>query len=162
MTTRGDFTVATRGDREIVMTRTFDAPRALVFDAFSKPEYLQRWLLGPDGWTMPVCDVDFKVGGKWRYVWRKGDHDMGSGGVFKQIVVPERIVNTEQFDDPWYKGESVVTTSFVEKNGRTTVEMVMAFDSKETRDGALKSGMESGVAVSYDRLDDILAARVRR
>jgi uncharacterized protein YndB with AHSA1/START domain len=160
--TDADLKVATRGEREIVMTRTFDAPRELVFDAFSKPEYLQRWLLGPDGWTMPTCDVDFKVGGKWRYVWHKGDHDMAAGGVFKEIKAPERIVNTEHFDDPWYKGESIVTTTFVEKNGRTTVEMAMAFDSKETRDGVLESGMESGVAVSYDRLDDILAERVRR
>jgi uncharacterized protein YndB with AHSA1/START domain len=162
MTGKGDFQVGTRGEREIVMTRTFDAPRKLVFEAFSKPEYLRRWLLGPDGWTMPVCDVDFKVGGKYRYVWHKGDTDMGSGGVFREIVAPERIVNTERFDDPWYEGESVVTTTFVEKGGKTTVEMVMAFDSKETRDAVLKSGMESGVAVSYDRLDDILAEAVRR
>jgi uncharacterized protein YndB with AHSA1/START domain len=157
MMTRSQLKLTTRGDRELVMTRTFDAPRALVFDAFSKPEYIKRWLLGPDGWTMPVCEVDFKVGGKWRYVWKKGSDEMGAGGSFRDIQAPERIVHTERFDDPWFEGESIVTTLFTEKDGRTTVEMTMAFDTKETRDGVLKSGMEDGVEVSYVRLDEIVS-----
>ena len=162
MSNHSDFQVTAHGDTEIVMTRSFDAPRELVFEAFTRPELIRRWLLGPDGWSMPECEVDLEVGGRWRYVWRKGTTTMGSGGVYREIVPPERIVNTEQFDDPWYEGESVVTTTFVEKGGRTTVSMVMAFDTKATRDAVLASGMESGVAVSYDRLDDILAAQSTR
>ena len=161
MMTKSELKLTTRGDRELVMTRTFDAPRKLVFDTFSKPEYIHRWLLGPDGWAMPVCEVDFKVGGKWRYVWKKGNEEMGAGGSFRDIKAPDRIVHSERFDDPWFEGESIVTTTFVEKDGRTTVEMVMAFDSKETRDGVLKSGMETGVEVSYARLDAILAEASR-
>ena len=148
-----------RGEREIVMTRVFDAPRRLVFDAHTRPELLKPWLLGPPGWSMPVCEIDLKVGGKYRYVWRRDTDgkEMGMGGVFREIAPPERIVNTEAFDDPWYPGESVVTTVFVERGRKTTVTQSMHFASREARDGVLKSGMESGVAVSYDRLDAILA-----
>jgi len=114
--------ITTPSDREIAMTRTFDAPRRLVFDAFTKPELIRRWLGVRAGWTMPVCEVDLRVGGKYRYVWRgpKGN-DMGMGGVFREIVAPERVVATEKFDDSWYPGEAVDTTAFVEQGGRTTV-----------------------------------------
>jgi uncharacterized protein YndB with AHSA1/START domain len=89
--------VEARGDREIVMTRAFDAPRHLVFDAFTKPDLLRQWLLGPPGWSMPVCEIDFQVGGRYRYVWTHRDGaEMGAGGVYKEIVVPERIVATER------------------------------------------------------------------
>jgi uncharacterized protein YndB with AHSA1/START domain len=160
MTKTDTLKVTTPSDREIAMIRSFDAPRRLVFEAFIKPELLQRWLLGPDGWTMPVCEVDARPGGKYRYVWRKaGKGDMGTGGVFSEVTPPERIVCTEKFDDPWYEGESIVTTIFEEQNGRTTVTQTMLFDNQATRDGVLKSGMESGVAVSYDRLAEILAAQ---
>ena len=154
------FKIEARGDREIVMTRVFDAPRPLVFDAFTKPDLLKRWLLGPDGWSMPVCEVDLQVGGKYRYVWRrdKDGTEMATGGVFREIVPPERIVNTEAFDDPWYEGESLVTTVFVEQGGKTSVTQTMLFESRQARDGVVKSGMEKGVAVSYDRLEKILAA----
>jgi len=100
MKNTGTLQVSTRGDREIVMTRDFAAPRQLVFDAFTKPELVRRWLLGPPGWSMPVCEMDFRVGGSYRYVWRheKGQ-EMGMGGVYREIVVPERIVSTEKFDE---------------------------------------------------------------
>src|SRR5678816_4821424 len=95
--------ITTRGDRELVMARVFDAPRHLVFEACSKPELVRRWLLGPDGWSMPVCEIDLRVGGSYRYVWRHSDgREMGMGGVYREIIVPERIVATEKFDEAWY------------------------------------------------------------
>lgn len=155
-----ELTLNTRGDREIIMTRAFNAPRHLVFDAFTKPELIRRWLLGPDGWSMPVCEVDLRVGGKYRYVWRKDSdgQEMGMGGVFREIDKPTRIVNTEKFDEAWYPGEAVDTTEFAEKAGRTTVTQTVLYASKEARDGVLKSGMESGVRRSYDRLEEVLAS----
>jgi len=158
------FKVEARGDREIVMTRVFHAPRPRVFDAFTKPELVRRWLLGPEGWTMPVCDIDLRVGGKYRYVWRrdKDGKEMSSHGVFREIVPPERIVNTEAFDDPWYEGESEVTTLLVEQGKTTLTTMSMRFASQKARDAVLKSGMESGVAVSYDRLQGVLDEAMAR
>lgn len=154
------FQVTASGELDLVMTRVFDAPPALVFDAFTQPELVRRWLLGPEGWTMPVCEIDLRVGGSYRYVWRreKDGTQMGLGGVFREVVAPERIVHSELFDDPWYPGEAVVTTAFTEQAGRTTVRMTIRYASREARDGVLKSGMERGVAVSYDRLEAILAA----
>jgi uncharacterized protein YndB with AHSA1/START domain len=160
MTKTETLNVEAKGELEIVMTRVFDAPRPLVFQAWTKPELIQRWLLGPDGWTMPVCEVDLKVGGAYRYVWRKesGGREMTSGGFFREIVVPTRIVCTEKFEEPWYPGESVVATDFVDQGGQTLVTMTMKYDSKETRDAVMKSGMDNGVAVSYDRLEAMLKA----
>ena len=155
----GKLEITTPSDREIAMTRTFDAPRPLVFDAFTRPELIKRWLGVRAGWTMPVCEVDLRVGGKYRYVWRgpKGN-DMGMGGVFREIVAPERIVATEKFDDSWYAGEAVDTTVFVEKGGRTTVTMTVRYESKEARDGVLAGPMATGVAESYDKLAEYLAS----
>ena len=160
MATTGNFTLTTSGDREIVMTRDFNAPRHLVFDAFTKPELIKRWLLGPDGWSMPVCEVDLRIGGKFRYVWRKdgSTEQMGMSGVFRDIDAPKRIINTERFDEPWYPGEAVDTTEFAEHGNRTTVKQTVLYASKEARDGVLKSGMESGVQRSYDRLEQILTS----
>lgn len=158
MKNEGKLQITTPTDREIAMTRVFDAPRRLVFDAFTKPELIQRWLGVRAGWTMPVCEVDLRVGGKYRYVWRgpKGN-DMGMGGVFREIVTPERIVATEKFDDSWYPGEAVDTTVFAEKGGRTTVTMTVRYASKEARDGVLASPMATGVGESYDKLAELLA-----
>jgi uncharacterized protein YndB with AHSA1/START domain len=157
----GKLEITTPTDREIVMARVFDAPRRLVFDAHTKPELVRRWLLGPSGWTMPVCEIDLRVGGRYRYVWRKaGVADMGMGGIFREIVPPECIVATESFDDPWYEGEAVDTWVFDEQDGRTTVTTTMLLASKEVRDAVLKSGMERGVEAGYDRLDEILASQV--
>ena len=152
------FTTVALGELEIVMTRAFDAPRPLVFDAFTKPEYVKRWLLGPPGSSMPVCEIDLDVGGRYRYEWKrdKDGKTMGTGGVYREISAPARLVNTEKFDESWYPGESVVTTLFAEQEGRTVVTMTMLFESREARDGVLKSGMDSGVAVSYYRLAEIL------
>ena len=153
------FTVITPSDREIAMTRVFDAPRKLVFEAFTQPELVTRWLLGPPGWTMVVCEIDLRVGGAYRYVWRKDNGtEMGMGGVFREIVAPERIVQTEKFDNPWYEGEAISTTVLIEHEGKTTLTMNMRYDSREVRDAILKSGMERGVAMSYDRLAELLVS----
>ncbi len=160
MQTHSTFEVSTPTDREIVMTRVFNAPRATVFDAFTKPELIARWLLGPDGWSMPVCEVDLRPGGRYHYLWRNdaGDKEFGVSGVYREIVKPELVVHAERFDDPWYPGEALVTNVFVERDGRTNFTMTIAFESKEARDLAIETGMAHGVEASYDRLAGILAA----
>ena len=157
----GALEISTPSDREVLMTRTFDAPRALVFDAFTRPELLKRWFFGPDGWSLAVCEIDLKPGGRYRYVWKKGEHEMGMGGVFREIVAPERIVATEQFDQPWYPGEAVGTMRFYEDGPRTRFENTIVYESKEARDAVLKSGMESGASQGYDRLAELLMTLTR-
>jgi uncharacterized protein YndB with AHSA1/START domain len=160
MMNSGTFKVTTPSDLEIAMTRVFSAPPRLVFDALTKPELVRQWLLGPPGWTMPVCEIDLRVGGAYRYVWRKdAGREMGMGGVFREIVPQERIVCTELFDEAWYAGEALVTNVLVEQGGKTTLTVTSRFETRETRDAVLKSGMESGVAVSYDRLEQLLASQ---
>ncbi len=157
----GNLKLTTRGDREIVITRDFNAPRTLVFDAFTKPELLKQWLLGPPGWTMPVCEIDLRVGGAYRYVWRQisEGREMGMGGVYREISAPERVVVTEKFDEAWYSGEAVGTLILVEHGGITTITQTLLYQSRDARDAVLKSGMEKGVGASYDRLDEVLAAQ---
>ena len=150
--------VETVGDRELLFTRDFDAPRALVFEALTTPALLQRWLLGPGGWTMPVCDVDLRPGGRVRYVWRKGDVEMGMTGTFREIVPPERLVHTEIFDDDWTGGEAVVTTTLLETDGRTTLSVRVRYASAAGREAALKTGMIDGMSGTYDRLADLIAS----
>jgi len=164
MTNAGTLKLTTSGERELVMTRSFDAPRQLVFDAHTKPELVRRWLLGPPGWSMPVCEIDLRVGGKYRYVWQH-DRDgtkMGMGGVYREVVAPERIVNTEKFDEAWYPGEALGTLVLVERGGKTTLTYTMRYASRAARDAVIKSNMESGVAASYDRLAELLAATPAR
>jgi uncharacterized protein YndB with AHSA1/START domain len=158
VTYRETFKVSAHGDREIMMTRAFAVPRTLVFDAFTRPELVRQWLLGPPGWSMPVCEIDLRVGGSYRYVWRheKGQ-EMGMGGVFREIVPPERIVSTEKFDQAWYPGEAVGTVMLTEQNGKTTVTTIVAYQSAEAREAVLKSPMEQGVAAGYNRLEEVLA-----
>lgn len=160
MTNAGRLKVAAQGDREIVMTRVFDAPRRLVFDAFTKPDLVKRWLLGPPGWSMPVCEIDLKVGGTYRYVWRRDSDgtEMGMGGVYREITAPQRLVCTEKFDESWYPGEAVDTVVLVEHRGKTTLTQTVLYESQEARDTVLKSPMERGVTASYDRLEELLAS----
>ena len=160
MKNTGNLKLTTQGDREIVMTRALDAPRRLVFDAFTKPELVKHWLLGPPGWSMPICEIDLRVGGVYRYVWRRDSDgsEMGMGGVYREIVAPERLVATEKFDQAWYPGEAVGTTVLVEQDGKTTITQTVLYQSREARDAALKSGMERGVAASYDRLAELVAS----
>lgn len=150
--------VSAPGDREILLTRLFDAPRDLVFDAFTKPELIKRWMFGPEGWSLPVCDVELKAGGKMRYVWKHKDGaSMGMSGVFREIKRPSRIVHNETFDEDWTGGETLVTTLFTAKDGQTLVEQTILYASREARDAVLKSPMENGIAQGYDRLDKFLA-----
>ena len=150
--------VTTPSDREIVLTRVFDAPRRLVWDAFTKPELLQRWF-GPRGWSLVVCEVELKVGGGFRFVLRGPDgRDMGMRGVYREIVPPERSIHTETFDD--FPGESEVTTVLVEQDGKTTFTATVLYPSQEVRDAVIKSGMEHGAAESYDKLAELLASGV--
>jgi uncharacterized protein YndB with AHSA1/START domain len=159
MTTPGTMKLTMRGDREIVMTRVFDAPRRLVFDAFTKPELVRQWLLGPPGWAMVVCEVAAKVGDRYRYVWRHDNGtEMGMGGVLREIVPPERIVATEKFDQSWYPGEAVGTIILVEEQGKTTLTQTILYESREARDIVLKSPMEQGLGAGYDRLAGMLAS----
>jgi uncharacterized protein YndB with AHSA1/START domain len=152
------FKVTTPSDREVLIERDFNAPRDLVFDAFTKPELVRRWLLGPEGWTMPVCEIDLKVGGSYRYVWHKEStgHQMGMGGVFREVVRAEKLVATEKFDDAWYPGEAVNTTVFEQKSGFTKVKLTVLYQSKEARDTATRSGMEQGMIVGFNRLEELL------
>ncbi len=117
-----DLKVEARGEREVVITRSFDAPRRFVFDALTQPELIQRWLGVFGGWSFESCEVDLRVGGAYHYVWHGPDGArMGMHGTFREIVPPERIVNTEAFDEAWYPGEVLVTTVLAERGGRTTL-----------------------------------------
>jgi uncharacterized protein YndB with AHSA1/START domain len=148
--------VALPSDREVLLTRVFDAPRELVFDALTNPEHLRHWF-GPRGWTLAVCEVDLRVGGAWRYVLHGANgRSMGMHGVFREIVRPERLVSTECFDG--FSPESVNTTTLTEENGKTTLTARVLCESKEIRDAVLGSGMERGAAETYDRLSEHLAA----
>ena len=146
--------VTTPSDREIRVTRVFDAPRTLVFDCHTKPELVKRWLLGPPGWTMPVCEIDLRVGGKYLYTWRSDadGSEFSIGGVHREIVPPERIVTLENFMGE----EALCTLTLTEKGGRTTLVQNMQFENRETRDQALKTGMTDGMASSYERLESVL------
>ena len=154
----GKLKVTAQSEREIVMTRDFDAPRRLVFDALTKPELLKRWLGVFGGWELAVCEVDLKVGGTYRYVWRRSSDgsEMGVRGVYREIVPPERLVCTELFDEAWYPGESLITTTLAEQGGRTTFTSTILYESQEARDAVLKSPMERGVAASYNKLAELL------
>jgi uncharacterized protein YndB with AHSA1/START domain len=157
MTMANTLKINAQSDREIVMTRMFDAPRNLVYDAYTKPDLLKRWLGVFGGWTMPICEMDVRAGGSYRWVWRGSDGtQMGVRGVFREVLPNERLVATEKFDDAWYPGEGLNTTTFVEKGGKTTLTQTMRYESREARDAVLKSPMETGVAASFDGLERML------
>lgn len=158
MKNTGTLKVTTPSDCEIVLTRVFDAPRQMVFDAFSKPELLRRWF-GPRGWSLDVCEVDLKVGGGFRFVLKGPDgRTMGMRGVYREIAPPERSVHMESFDD--FPGESQVTTLMVEQDGQTTMTATILYPSQEVRDAVIRSGMEHGAAETYDKLAELLAGAV--
>jgi uncharacterized protein YndB with AHSA1/START domain len=153
--------VTTPTDREVVITRVFDAPRELVWDTMSRPELLKRWLCGPPGWEMTVCEEDPRVGGTFRWAWKGPDGaGMSMHGVYREIVPPGRAVRTETFDTGCAPqgGEQLTTLVLTEQEGKTTLTLTVLYPSKEARDAAVASGMEHGMAAGYDRLDEILAA----
>lgn len=154
MKNTGTLKISLPSDREVLLTRVFNAPRQLVYDAFSKPEIMKRWF-GPRGWSLVTCDVDHRVGGGFRFVMRGPDGpDMGMRGVYRELTPPERSVHVESFDD--FPGESQVTAVFTEQDGVTTLNATVLYPSKEVRDAVLQSGMEHGAAESYDKLAELL------
>lgn len=149
------FKVSTPSDREIRLTRLFDAPRPLLFEAFTKPEHVRRWWgqLG-EGYSVTVCEAELRKGGQWRYVGRHPHGEVEFYGVYREITPPERVVFTEIYA-PFPDGESVCTVVFTEENGKTRLTLTAEYDSLATRDMVLKSGMEKGAALSYDRLEEV-------
>jgi uncharacterized protein YndB with AHSA1/START domain len=151
--------VTTPNDFDVVCTRVFDAPAGLVFDCHTKPALVKRWLLGPPGWSMPVCDIDFRVGGRFRYVWRSDESgkEFALTGTYREIAAPMRIVHVEAFEGGEMEA-ALITTLFAENGGRTTMTLTISFASRAARDAALATGMTGGMAQSYDRLDTLLAS----
>jgi uncharacterized protein YndB with AHSA1/START domain len=154
-------TITTPGDRQIVVTRSFDAPRDLVFLCYSKPELLRRWYGLPD-WTMTVCEIDFRVGGKWRFVSKSPTgYEMGSQGIYTAIDAPARIDQTETYDDNWTGGETTNVVTFTEQDGVTTTVTTVTYATPEARAGAAASPMATGMEIGFKRLDDLLASQPR-
>lgn len=154
----GSMKIALSGDRAIVFTRPFSAPRQLVWDAHTKPELLKRWLTGPPGWSLDVCTVDLRVGGKYRYVWRGPDGvEMGMGGVHREVAAPERLVSTQLFDEDWTGGEAVGTLVLTENGDQTMLTNTVVYASPAAREAVLKTPMEQGMQASFDRLEQVLS-----
>jgi uncharacterized protein YndB with AHSA1/START domain len=159
MKNSGTLELTTPSDREIRMIRVFAAPRRLVFDCWTKPELVRRWMTGPSGWEFVVCEIDLRVGGAYRFVWRGPDGiEMGMGGVHLEIMAPEKIVNTQLFDQDWTGGEAVGTLVLTEAGGETTATNTVRYASIEARDAVLRTPMEQGMAASYDNLARLLAS----
>lgn len=151
------FTVATPSDQEIRMTRLFDAPRHLVFEAMTKPEHVRRWwgCLG-EGYSVPVCEIDFRPGGRWRFVNRHPKGEAAFHGEYQEIAPPSRVVFTEVFEE-FPDTVSVVTAELSDENGKTRLTATVRYPSKEVRDMVIASGMSTGAGISYDRLEDLVA-----
>ena len=153
--------VTARGDLEVVVTRSFAAPPDLVFDAWTKRELLQRWLGVFGNWTLPICEVDLRVGGAYRYTWRNASGgEMTARGVFLEIERPTRIVTTERFDDPWYPGEGLNTLVLESEGDGTLSTLTMRFETREARDAVLASPMDTGLEKGFVALDGVLDAAV--
>ena len=151
-------------DREVKVTRSFRAPRSLVYRAYTEPQLVQRWLLGPPGWSMPVCEMDVRVGGKYRWRWRSNDDgsEFGFAGTFREVQPESRLVHTEMFDpgtigEVHPQSEAIVSVSFADEGNTTTVTTLMDFGSREARDAAVATGMTDGMEQSYQLLDTLLA-----
>lgn len=157
MTNNTSVQITTPSDREVEIKRVFDASRDLVFDALTRPELLKRWSV-PDGWTMVVCEIDLKIDGAFHYVSRRPDgKEIGQRGIYREIAAPQRLVNSEWWED-WNPGESLVTTVLTEQAGKTTLTSTVLFPSQEVRDIVLKNGLKHGAAESYGKLAELLAA----
>ncbi len=150
-------TYTTPSDRDVVVTRVVNAPRRLVFAAWTEPRHLQRWLTGPEGWTMPVCEIDLRPGGRWRYVYRKASgKEMTLTGSVLEVVPPERFVTTESWGPEW--PDTVNTLVLTESEGRTTIALTITYISKEARDAALDTGAMDGMNRAFELLDELLDA----
>jgi uncharacterized protein YndB with AHSA1/START domain len=148
-------TFTTPSDRELVATRVFDAPRELVWDAMTSPEHVPHWMLGPEGWTMPRCEIDLRPGGQWHFAWRDADgNEMEMRGTYREIERPVRLVHTEGWGSNW--AETLNTQVLTENDGKTTLVCTVVYPSKQTRDTAVQTGMKDGWSLSYERLDEHL------
>lgn len=157
-----ELTVATIGDRDLVLTRTFDAPRPLLFDALTRPDLLVDWY-GAQGWQLVECEVDLRVGGSWRFVSQgPGGEQMTQYGVYREVEPPERLVYTERFADQSFEGESLVTAVLDDRGGRSTLRSTVRFPSRQARDLVLSRPMERGLGQAYRRLDRLLSIRAPR
>ncbi len=153
-------TMTTPSEKVVSVTRQFDAPLELVWRAFTEPELVKRWLTGPPGHTMPVCEIDLRSGGNWKYVWKMpGDVLMTAYGKYQEVTLHERIVHTETFAE-WPDNSSIVTTRFNAQQGGTLVTTLMEFDNEAIRDMVLQTGMTDGMEMSYQGLDQILKEQV--
>ena len=151
----GETTFTTPSDREVGVTRVFDAPRELVWKTYTEPEHLRQWMLGPDGWSMEVCEIDLRPGGAYRFAWRKDDgSELTIAGVHREVEPPERLVSTESWGPEW--PEALNTIVFSEEDGRTTLSITVLYPTQEARDAALATGMTEGMTMSLDRLEEIL------
>jgi uncharacterized protein YndB with AHSA1/START domain len=151
----GETTVTTPSDREVEVTRVFDAPRELVWKAFTEPEHVTQWMLGPEGWTMPVCEIDLRPGGAYRFVWRQEDGtEMTITGVHEEVDPPERLVTTDSWGEEWPETRNTIV--FAEEDGKTTLTTTLLYPSQEARDAALGTGMADGMSMGYDRLEELL------
>ena len=151
----GVTTYTTPADNQVQVTRVLNAPRKLVFETYTTPKHLQKWLLGPPGWTMPICEFDARPGGAWRYVYRKDDgNEMTLSGVVREFTPPERVVTTESWGPQW--PETINTVVFTEVAGQTTITVTVTYPSKEARDAALQTGMKEGMDQGFARLDEYL------
>jgi uncharacterized protein YndB with AHSA1/START domain len=159
---RDSFQVTTPSDQEIRLTRLFDAPRHLVFEAMTRPEHVREWWgrLG-DGYSVPVCEIDLRVGGKWRFVNRHPGGDACFYGEYLDIAPPERVVFTEIFE-PYPDAVSVVTSELTEEDGKTRLTATVRYPSMEVRDMVIGTGMARGAGISYDRLEDLVAMLQQR
>ena len=151
------FQVTTPSDQEIRLTRLFDAPRRLVFEAMTKPEHVERWWgrLG-EGYSVPVCEIDLRVGGKWRFVNRHPKGEVAFYGEYREITPPSRLVFTEIFEQ-FPDSVSVVTAEFLDEGGKTRLTATVRYPSLDVRNAVLASGMARGAGISYDRLEDLVA-----
>lgn len=153
-------TVTTPTDREIVVTRRFNAPRKLVWDTMTQVELKKRWMTGPPGWVMTVGESDTRAGGTFRAVWTgPNGESLTMSGEYREVTPPERCVRTEKFEMPGGPpmGEQLATLVLSEDAGKTLMTLTLEYATKEMRDGAAASGMEHGMAASYEKLDEILA-----
>jgi uncharacterized protein YndB with AHSA1/START domain len=148
--------IAEPGKTSFSTRRIVDAPRALVFDAFTKCEHLKRWM-GPASITMVSCNTDLRVGGRYRFVFRVPDgSEVGFSGEYREVARPERIVRTFVFE-PRPDAEALETLELTEANGQTTITTTTVHKTVENRDGHVQSGVDKGMAEGYARLDELLA-----
>ena len=148
-------------DREVLMIRHFSASAKNLFRAYTDPDILKRWMNGPEGWSLEVCEIDLRVGGRFRYEWRAARGEiMGMGGEYREIVEPLRLVTTEIYDEDWTGGETLVTTTFRDENDGAVLTTTILYSSMEARDAALRTGMKEGMEDSFQDLDTYFAGIV--